>query len=540
MAQTYGTPVYSAAGVVAAPHYLASLAGIDVLRDGGSAVDAAIAANLVLAVVWPHMCGPGGDLFAQVWSGVDRQLFGLNASGRAGRAMSAEAYRARGLETMPQRGVWAVTVPGAVDGWFALHERFGRLEMSRVARDAIHHARDGFRVTPFVSSAIRSNAELLAQMGGGAEVFLPGGQPPSPGNRLVQPDLARTLEQLAEEGPNAMYSGSLGERIVEFARSRGSLLQPSDFHERSEQRAAEWVEPVSVAYRGVRVCQLPPNSQGVALLQMLNMLAETDLTPWERNSAELIHQLVECKKLAFADRDAFVADPACVPVPIDRLLDPNQAMEHASAIGPRAASERRAVIGRSVDGDTVYLCAADRDGTVVSLIQSLYAGFGSGVHVSGTGVTLHNRGAGFTLQPGHPNVLAPGKRPLHTLMPGFATRDGQPWLAFGTRGADGQPQTGLQLLNGLLDFGLGLQATIEAPRWAHGAPGGRYAATALVLESRFGQPVAAELAARGHEVEMADAVDPVMGTVQMIHVDAQHGCYVAVTDPRGDGVALAI
>jgi gamma-glutamyltranspeptidase / glutathione hydrolase len=533
---TFGTPVYGASGVVAAPHYLASLAGIDVLRDGGSAVDAAIAANMVLGVVWPQMCGPGGDLFAQVWSGPEQRLFGLNASGRAGSRMTLEAYQAQGLTGMPTRGALSVTVPGAVGGWFALHERFGRLEMSRLARDAILHARDGFRVTPFVSAAIKSNAELLSQLGGGAEVFLPGGRLPSAGDRLMQPDLARTLEQLVQEGPDSMYSGSIGERIVEFLSGRGGMLQAHDF----PTQRSEWVEPLSVHYRGVQVCQLPPNTQGVTLLQMLNMLAETDLTVWGPDSAELVHQLVECKKLAFADRDAFVADPACVAVPIQRLLDKDQATEHASGIGPRAARERRAVIGRSVDGDTIYLCAADRDGTVVSLIQSLYAAFGSGVHVSGTGVTLHNRGSGFNLRPGHPNVLAPRKRPLHTLMPGFALRDGQPWLAFGTRGADGQPQTGLQLLNALLDFGLSLQAAIEAPRWAHGAPGGRYAATALVLESRFDPSVAHDLAARGHQVEVAEAVDPVMGTAQMIHVDTERGCYVAVTDPRGDGVALAL
>jgi gamma-glutamyltranspeptidase/glutathione hydrolase len=290
----------------------------------------------------------------------------------------------------------------------------------------------------------------------------------------------------------------------------------------------------------VQVRELPPNTQGISLLQMLNMLNGVDLTAWGLGSAELVHRLVERKKLVFGDRDTFVADPACVSVPVERLLDRARAAEQAAQIGPRAASERQAVIGRSVDdGDTVYLCAADRDGNVVSLIQSLYAGFGSGVHVPSTGVTLHNRGAGFNLLAGHPNALAPGKRPLHTLMPGFALQHGQPWLAFGTRGADGQPQTGLQLLNGLLDFGLDLQATIEAPRWAHGAPGGRYPASALVLESRFGQAVADDLAARGHQVMLADPVDPVMGTVQMIQVDAVRGCYVAVTDPRGDGVALA-
>ena len=538
MGETFGTPAYGADGAIATPHYLASLAGIDALRDGGSAVDAAIAANLVLSVVWPHMCGPGGALFAQVWSGPQAALLGLNASGRSGALMSVESYRARGLERMPQRGPRSITVPGAVEGWFSLHQRFGRLDMPRLARDAVRHARDGFRVTPFVAAAIRANTELLAEQGGGAEVFLPGGRAPSAGDRLVQPDLANTLEQIARDGPGVIYQGTLGQRILGYIRGRGSVLEAADF----AARRAEWVDPVHIEHRGVEVFQLPPNSQGVVLLQMLNMLDGVDLAAWGRGSAELVHQLVERKKLAFADRDAFVADPACVSVPLERLLDRESARRQARAIGEVAAQPRPARVGRSVDvsGDTVYLCAADRDGTVVSLIQSLYAAFGSGVHVPGTGVTLHNRGSGFNLLPGHPNALAPGKRPLHTLMPGFALRQGEPWLAFGTRGADGQPQTGLQILNGLLDFDLDLQAAVEAPRWAQGAPGGHYAATALVLERRFGQPVADELARRGHDVRLADAVDPVMGTVQTIQVDAVRGCYIAATDPRGDGVALAL
>jgi gamma-glutamyltranspeptidase/glutathione hydrolase len=288
------------------------------------------------------------------------------------------------------------------------------------------------------------------------------------------------------------------------------------------------------------VSQIPPNSQGVALLQMLNMLADADLTAWGQNSAELIHQLVERKRLAFADRDAFVADPACTAVPVERLLDKSRAAALVAQVGPRAADLAAPRDQRAMAGDTVYLCAADRDGMVVSLIQSLYSGFGSGVHVPGTGITLHNRGFGFTLEAGHPNALAPGKRPMHTLMPGMALRAGKPWLAFGTRGADGQPQTGLQILNNLLDWGLDLQATIEAPRWAHGAPGGQYPPSALVLESRFGQAVADDLTARGHQVMLADPVDPVMGTVQLIQVDAARGCYIAASDPRGDGVALAL
>jgi gamma-glutamyltranspeptidase/glutathione hydrolase len=536
MAKSYGTPVYSADGVVAAPHYLASLAGIDVLRDGGSAVDAAIAANLVLAVVWPHMCGPGGDLFAQVWSASEAGPIGLNASGRAGSGMSVDAYRASGLNAMPARGPLSVTVPGAVDGWFALHQRFGRLDLGRVARDAIHYARDGFRLTAYTSGAIRANADLLAKVGNGRQVFLPNGRPPSAGDLLVQPDLARTLEQIVHKGPAVMYRGELGAKIVTFLQAHDGALQAEDF----ASQKSEWVAPLSVDYRGVTVCQIPPNSQGVTLLQMLNMLADPDLAAWGQNSAELIHQLVERKRLVFADRDALVADPACTDVPVERLLDRDRAAALAAGIGPRAAEMARPRDQRAMAGDTVYLSAADRDGTVVSLIQSLYSGFGSGVHVPGTGITLHNRAFGFTLEAGHPNALAPGKRPMHTLMPGLALRDGKPWLAFGTRGADGQPQTGLQILNNLLDWRLDLQAAIEAPRWAHGAPGGQYPPTALVLESRFGQPVADDLAERGHQVVLADPVDPVMGTVQLIQVDAERSCFIAASDPRGDGVALAL
>jgi gamma-glutamyltranspeptidase/glutathione hydrolase len=387
-----------------------------------------------------------------------------------------------------------------------------------------------------VVSAIRGNAQLLADYGGGADVFLSSGAPPSAGDAVRQPELANTLEQLAREGPGVMYSGDLGGRILAFLERNGGGLTADDF---AAQRS-EWVEPLCVDYRGVQVYELPPNSQGVTLLQILLMLDDFDVSHDAQTSAELVHALVERKKLAFADRDAYVADPAFAKVPVDLLLNGERARERARHLGPTAATGQPRTVGRSVDGDTIYLCAADREGNVVSLIQSLYAAFGSGVHVPGTGVTLHNRAFGFNLIAGHPNALAPGKRPLHTLMPGMALRAGQPWLAFGTRGADGQPQTGLQLLNGLLDFALELQPAMEAPRWAHGAPGGRYPASALVLEGRFSESVAEDLAARGHEVMLADPVDPVMGTVQAIQVDQARGCYVGSSDPRGDGVALAL
>jgi gamma-glutamyltranspeptidase / glutathione hydrolase len=482
MASTFGTPAYGSEGVIATPHYLASLAGIDVLRDGGSAVDAAIAANLVLAVVWPQQCGPGGDLFAQVATADG--IFGLNASGRAGEAMTVDAYRARGLEAMPARGPLSVTVPGAVDGWFSLHERFGKLDMARLVAPAIQRARNGFHVTSFVSEATRSS--------GSPE------RPVATGEQLLQPDLAASLEMLAREGRGAMYGGSLGERICEYVASQGSLLCASDF----ASHVSEWVEPLRVEYRGTEVLELPPNSHGITLLRMLESLYADSVGNWD--TAERVHQMVQRKKDAFAYRDANVGDPA--------------------------------------RGDTIYLCAADRDGMIVSLIQSLYSAWGSGVRVPGTGITLHNRGWGFhsRLADAHPNALRPGKRPLHTLMPGLVLRDSQPWLAFGTRGADGQPQTGLQLITALLDLGMSLQEAMEAPRWIHDAPGERFARNTLVLESRFGQSVSDDLTSRGHDVITTGPLDMIMGTAQMIQVDEEHGCHVASTDPRGDGVALAL
>jgi gamma-glutamyltranspeptidase / glutathione hydrolase len=526
---TFRPTVYGFDGMVAAPHHLAALAGANALRDGGSAIDAALAANLVMSVVWPHMCGTGGDLFAQVWSAADRRLFGLNGSGRAGAGMTPDAYAERGQSgpKMPARGPLSISVPGAVDGWFTLHKRWGRLEMPRVFRDAIHYAREGFAVSRVLSGAIRGNADLLRRVGGAADVFLRDGSGPRVGDRLVQSDLAATLDRVAREGPDVLYRGALGERIASYLGSAGSLLRFEDF---ASQRS-EWVEPLSTEYRGVQVYELPPNTQGLAVLQMLNMLAPLDVRGLGDCSADVVDAMVERKRLAFADRDRYIADPAFADVPVARLLERSYT----------PAPARQAVAGaRGGDGDTIYLCAADRDGNVVSLIQSLFSSFGSGVMVPGTGVTLHNRASGFVLERDHPNVLAPGKRPFHTLIPGFALRDGQPYAAFGTRGADGQPQTGVQVISQLFDFEADPQAALEAPRWVHSAPGDRFPQDALVLESRFGQQVADSLASRGHQVIVTDPLDMIMGTVQLIVVDPSRGCYAGASDPRGDGCALAV
>lgn len=531
-APAYRAPALSYNGVVAAPHYLAAIAGINALRDGGNAIDAAIAANLVVTIVWPHMCGPGGDLFAQVWSARDNALFALNATGRAGSGMSMDAYRARGMQKMPHRGPATITVPGAVDGWFTLHERWGKLEPARLFRDAIRHAREGFAISQQLSAAITEAAPLLREDQGAAATFLGAGQHPATGTRLVQEDLAHTYEILARDGRAAFYRGALGEQVLNGARAKGSLLTAEDF----AAHQSDWVTPLQTAYRGATISQLPPNSQGITLLEWLNMLADVDVASLGFGTAEMLHQVVERKKLAFADRDHYVTDPRQVHVPVERLLDLAYARARSAHVGERAAASVSA--GLPGSGDTMYLCAADGEGNMVSLIQSLFAGFGSGVHIAGTGITLHNRGASFHLDPEHANALRPGKRPMHTLMPGFALRNGRPWMTFGTRGADGQPQTGLQVVTNVVDFQMQPQQAVEAPRWVHAAPSGDFPPDALVLEGRFGESVADELRARGHQVVLTHGLDFVMGSVQLIQRDDERGCLLGASDPRGDGAAL--
>jgi gamma-glutamyltranspeptidase/glutathione hydrolase len=487
-----------------------------------------------MGVVWPHMNGVGGDLFAQVWSAADTSLYGLNASGRSGKAMTLQSYRERGLDAVPQHGPLSITVPGAVDGWWTLHGRWGKLEPARLFRDAIHLARHGFRVTQRLTDAATSMADALRAHGVAAEVYMPQGRPPREGELLVQSDLAGTLERLSHKGPDDFYRGELAERIVRGIREAGCLLDTDDF----ASHRSDWVEPLRVPYRGAEVTELPPNGQGIALLQMLQMLEAVPLAQMGFGSAEAIHQMVERKKLAFADRATYVADPSIVDVPIARLLDPSYARLRSEQVGPHAAgSVEPGPIGA---GDTIYLCAADRDGNMISLIQSLYNPFGSKVMAPGTGVLLQNRGLGFKLVDGHLNVLAPNKRPMHTLMPGFALKGGKPWMAFGTRGADGQPQTGLQLVTDLLDFGMEPQQAQEAPRWVHGAPSAAWPRDGIVLEGRLGADVAADLASRGHKVFLTSDLDDVMGTAQVIVADDERGCYVGASDPRGDGAALPI
>ena len=505
--------------MVVSVHYLASEAGLEILKKGGNAVDAAVATNLTLGVVLPYLCGYGGDLFAIVWKD---GLFAYNGSGRAPAAATVDAVRsAAGSERMPVFGPLSVTVPGAVAGWFDLLERFGTRSFEELAGPALRYAREGFVVSAkAMQSILRSrerfawSAEWLAVYGASRE-----------GGLLVQADLARTIERLAQDGPDPYYRGIIAEAIATHVRSLGGLMAPEDLAE----HAGEPMEPLSTRYRGVEVFELPPNTQGVTALEALNIVQW--LGAPAPDGPDRHHAMIEASKLALADRDGHVTDPASMRVPGRLLASPEWAAARASSIDPRRASEPAA--GRAAGGGTAYLCAADGDGLLVSLIQSNYMGFGSGVTVPGWGINLQNRGAFFSVDPEHVNVIAPRKRTLHTLIPAMAFRDGRPWLVFGTMGGDGQAQTHLQLMARIIDDGRDVQSAIDAPRWVVSPDD-----WSVKAESRFDAGILDELARRGHRLSITADYDSLMGHAHAIEVTGEG--YEAGTDPRAEGAALGL
>lgn len=518
-------------GMVATPHYLATLAGLDVLRDGGNAVDAAIAANAVLTVVYPDMCSLGGDLFALVWDPGTDSLAALNASGRSPAAASIAALHEQGLSEMPQRGAWTVTVPGAVEGWAALLGRFGSRPLGALLRAATGYAERGFPVTPNLAGSIARSASLLARQPAAARQFLPGGAPPQVGDILRQPDTAASLRRVAEGGADGFYRGPIARAISETVQAAGGRLTEADLG----AVQSDWVAPLGTSYRGVDLIELPPNTQGITALTLANIAEGWDVAALGHNSAAAIHRFVEAKQLAFADRDRYVADPAFVDVPVAALISKSHAAELRGRVDLERASSPPDKPG---GGDTIYLCVVDRDGRCVSLIQSLFMGFGSGLVAEGTGIVLHNRGSAFRLDPEAANRLEPRKRPLHTLIPAMLLRDGRPWVVFGTMGAHGQAQTHLQLLANLVDFGLEPQAAIEAPRWVSGRGEEGDPPQVLSIEERVDPAVRARLAALGHTVRVTPAYSRLMGHAQLIMLDRERGVLMGAADPRGDGLAL--
>jgi gamma-glutamyltranspeptidase/glutathione hydrolase len=525
-------------GMVATSQPLATEIGVAMLERGGSAVDAAIAANAMLGLTEPTGCGIGGDLFAIVWDAAADRLHGLNASGRSPLSLTREHFARANLRAIPDRGPLSVSVPGAVDGWCALHERFGRLPLRELLAPAIDCARDGFAVTPVISAAWAAGAGTLQASPGFAEVFMPGGRAPAVGESFANPALARAYEAIAAEGRAGFYSGPIAAAIEKTVRDRGGYLGREDLG----VHGSDWVEPVATTYRDWRVYELPPNGQGIAVLQMLNILEGFELGSLEWGGAEHLHLLVEAKKLAFEDRARYYADPQFAAVPVERLVAKDYAAVRRALIDPQRAAVAPMHGAGAGAGDTVYLATADAAGNMVSLIQSNYMGFGSGVTVAPFGFGLQNRGSQFALDPKHANAYAPGKRPFHTIIPAFAARDGEALLAFGVMGAAMQPQGQVQVFSNLVDFGMGLQAAGDAPRVRHegsteptGAPQ-RAGGGAVYLEPGFTPQALAGLRARGHRLEAA-ASAATFGGYQAIRRDLRTQLYAGASESRKDGHA---
>ncbi len=530
-------------GMAATSHPLATQIALDVLKAGGSAVDAAIAANAALGLMEPTGNGIGGDLFAIVWDAETKKLHGLNASGRSPLGLDRPALMAE-LEklnrtTIPPLGLLPVSVPGAVDGWFELHARFGKLPMADVLAPAIRYARDGFPVTETIAylwerSVRTAQADPLP--GAFPATFAPSGRAPQKGEIFRNPDLATTYELLATGGRDAYYKGPIAGKIDAFMRTHGGYLRKVDF----EKHTSTWVDPVSVNYRGYEVFEMPPNGQGIAALQMLNILESYDLAGMGFNSPDALHVMIEAKKLAFEDRAKFYADPEFSKIPLKGLLSKTYATERRALIDmERAALTFDTGNPALHEGDTIYLCVADATGNMVSLIQSNYRGMGSGIVVPGTGFGLQDRGEMFTLQDGHANDYAPGKRPFNTIIPAFVLKDGAPWLAFGVMGGSMQPQGHVQILVNLIDFGMNLQEAGDAARWQHLGSTDYDTATmrdggTVEIESGIPYPSVRALQQRGHTIRIGGGG---FGGYQAVARDHANSTWIGASESRKDGHA---
>ena len=514
-------------GMVAASQPLAAQAGLDVLKAGGNAIDAAVAVNAVLGLVEPHMNGVGGDLFALVWDADTEQLYGLNATGRAPYEISRETLVRQGYTRMPGSGPLTWTVPGAVDGWHELLQRFGTMTLAEVLAPAIAYARDGFPVSEIIQGQWAAAAPGLAQWPDSAATYLPGGRPPRVGEVFRNPRLAATYEAIAQGGRDAFYKGDVARRIVSFSEANGGYFTMADF----EDHSSVWVDPVSTSYRGYDVWEVPPNSSGILALMILNIMEGYDVAALGHNSADALHLYTEAKKLVWADRDTYVADADANELPTLPLITKSYAEARRRLIDPDRAAAAVAP-GQPFDhSDTVYLTVVDKDRNAISLIESIFGGFGSLVVPGDLGFALQNRGSGFSLEEGHLNSLAPHKRSLHTNMPGFVTRDGKPFLSFGVMGGPMQPQGHWQVLSNIIDFGMNLQEAGDAARVRHSPsrePGGTLAA-----EPGVSDEAVAELRRRGHHVVRAGGGG--MGGYQAILIHPETGMLHGGTDVRKDG-----
>jgi gamma-glutamyltranspeptidase/glutathione hydrolase len=523
-------------GMAATSQPLATQIALDILKSGGSAADAAIAANAALGLMEPTGCGIGGDLFAIVWDAEREELTGLNASGRAPQAMTIEYFREHGIDKIPPYGALPVSVPGAVDGWFELHDRYGRLPMSEVLAPAIAYARNGFPVSEVIAYYMSRSIEARKKFPGFVETFMPDGEMPRTGEVFRNPRLADTYEAIARGGRDAFYEGDIARKIDAYMTEQGGLLRYEDL----AAHDSEWIAPVSTNYRGWDVYELPPNGQGIAALQILNILEGYDIAAMGFGSAEYIHTFVEAKKLAYEDRARYYADMDFVDVPVARLISRDYADERRKLISmEHAAQSLPAGDAKLEEGDTIYLTVADKDGNMVSLIQSNYRGMGSGMTPGDLGFVLQNRAELFSLDPEHANALEPGKRPFHTIIPAFVMKDGKPLMSFGLMGGSMQPQGHAQIIINMLDFGMNLQEAGDAARVRHGGssqPTGEVMTDGgtIFMERAFSAATRSALEALGHKLGDTDGS---FGGYQAILRDHEEGVYYGASEVRKDGQA---
>jgi gamma-glutamyltranspeptidase/glutathione hydrolase len=523
--------VLSRRGVVSAESPLAAQAGASVLAHGGNAVDAAVATNAVMGVVEPMMNGIGGDLFAIVYDAKTGKLYGLNASGWAPAGLSIEFLKSKGVAGMPQKGIQSVTVPGAVDGWSKLLARFGTKKFSELLAPAIYYAREGFPVPEWDAAYWADAVDILKQDKNAAATYLLDGHSPRVGDIFRNPDLAHSLESLASGGRDAYYRGATAQSIVALSNKLGGTLTPEDFADYS----SEWVEPISTTYHGWTVYEIPPNGQGIAALEMLNIMEGFSLAHFGHNSTDALHAMIEAKKLAYADMYRYVADPKFSQVPVQGMLSKEYSAQRAKLVD-MAKANCDVLPGEpqlATSGDTTYLTVTDSDGNMVSLIQSNYAEFGSGLVADGTGFALQDRGGLFSLDPNSPNRLAGHKRPLHTIIPGFMS-NGQERIAFGIMGGFNQAQAHAQFVSNVVDFGMNIQEALEAARFSKRT----FAGCDVDLEDRIPLAVRDGLTKRGHQINLHGAYSAVMGGGQAVQRDISTGVNYGASDPRKDGEAI--
>ena len=524
-------------GMVTCPHSLASAAGVDVLRAGGSAVDAAIATSAALTVLYPHMTSIGGDAFWLIYDAKANIVRYLDGGGRAAAGVSRDWFAERGMAEIPYRGIVpaTLTVSGAVASWCEAHKEYGRLPLRRDLESAIGYAGDGFPVTARLARWIAEMRSDLEEHAESAAIFLPGGELPGAASKLANPDLARSLESIAAEGWVGFYEGDIAEDMTRFAAQQGGFFAMQDF----EAQKARWGEAICGRYGNVTIWQTPPATQGLSVLQMLNLLEPLELRDKAFLGPDSIHLMVQAKQIAYNDRDRWLADPDFADVPTDMLLSADYADQRRQLMDPLMALPWDKVPSYgSLSGDTVYIAVVDAEGNAVSLIQSLYWVFGSAVVAGRTGIVLHNRGAYFSLHGNHPNRLEPGKVPLHTLIASLGFRDSKLWSVLGCMGADGQPQIQLQVYSAMIDHNLDIQEAIEAPRWLSGRFVLGEARDTLHMEGRFARATCKELKRRGHPVDIWPDWEELAGHAHGIIIDPVTGTRVGGSDPRSDGAAI--